>query len=535
MRALTMTPIESQTQRKNTSVRLRVLNRVIHQSSFCRSPVSLQLVRTCGVVCGIVGAIGLHTNVSLADKPQLTELFPFSCQIGSTATVDVVGTGLGREGMLVFSAPAVESVPIGDGRFRITCPANHPAGDCDVWMMTDGQLTNPVRFVVFDGPCLREHEPNDFPETAQELPLPGAVDCHVDKSAEVDWFQFIGKAGETVTITARSRTLDGSVEPALSVYGPSGQELVHSAGHQREPTITLSIRQSGPHRVRVVERAYRKEEGAFYQLRLETGPRILGAFPNLIHSRSEAHLTVYGSELSGGHPLDLPRFAARYSDTLLAGRLAELQIPLTLSDWPASTAGFGPWQSAATAFPDAVNYRHSGAGGQALIRRTDQTVVVENEAAEQPQRVEIPALLNGRFLQLGDVDRFVFAGVKDESLRIDLYGERLGLRMDLDAAIIDSQGQTEITFPDAKASKGLPAVVAADSLDVSAIWKVPADGNYQLVGARSLRRQSGGSRSHLCPAPAPSTPAVSCRRPAPPMSNRPRGSRFLAGNSVCGN
>ncbi len=361
-----------------------------------------------------------------------------------------------------------------DGRFRVSAAEGVAPQDCDVWCLVDGRLSNPRRFVVSNLPTVAEADGNDGRHSAQEVPFPGAVDARLESAARLDWFQFEGRAGQNLILRCRSRSLDGTVEPAVTLFAPSGREIAHSSGRRREPLIIADLPVDGSYGIRVSDRAYRKTDGSFYRLEVEAGPRIHSVFPDLVTAGRRTNVVVYGSGLP----------SPQETRGVLTGGVFPLERMKSALTADAMTAGRG-WRAAPHPFPTIVPSVVQSVNSVARVQLSQGPVITEDESqtasVASAQLLSIPTLLNARFDRRGDVDWFAFDAKKDETFRLDLYGDRLGRQMDLDAVILDEGGKTLVTFPDRGVPKNLPALLSAASLDVSGNWKAPTDGRYRLV------------------------------------------------------
>ena len=86
-----------------------------------------------------------------------------------------------------------------------------------------------------------EQESNDTRDDAQEVLIPTVLDARLEKVADLDWLAFDGQKGQLISITCRSLSLDGSVQPVFTVFDPSGRELVHSTPNELEPRGTCQL------------------------------------------------------------------------------------------------------------------------------------------------------------------------------------------------------------------------------------------------------------------------------------------------------
>jgi len=424
----------------------------------------------------------LQFSVAVTAAPLLESVFPLSCEPGKSVTVTLVGKELGKAKSLIFSIPEVTATPDDDGKFVVSVAADTPAQDCDVWCVSDGHVSNPRRFVISALPNIAEAGKNDSSAAAQTIPFPGAVDGLLEAAAKFDWFQFESKEGQTLTLSCRSRSLDGSAQPVVTLFSPAGRELVHSTGRRREPLLYRTLSETGVYRVRVSDRAYKTAADSFYRLELLTGPQIVTAWPDLIQrsQTSPLELVGYGLNLPGKSEWSFP----------LAGSRFLLQRAVSTIPGPAESMR-SAWQSSLETFSTSVSVPvrlHATVGalsGSPRIRFTDRDVAYEDESATESktksQLLPVPILLNGRFKNRNDVDWFAFEVKKGETFLIDVYGDRLDHLMDVDAVVMDAAGKTLVTFPDKPAPKNLPPILTQASLDVSGLWKAPADGTFHLV------------------------------------------------------
>jgi hypothetical protein len=364
---------------------------------------------------GLLGALlvaASHLGASSLEsaEPNLKAVFPLGCQSGESVEITLVGEGLEEAGALYFSRDGLSAEQIEKSRFRVSASDDAAIGDCDVWVATAEGLAGPRRFSVTACSVIAEQEGNDTADAAQQVELPSAIDARLDKPADLDWFAFEGEASQEITITCRSRSLDGSVQPAFTLFAPDRSELSHSSADRLEPQRTIQLPAAGTYRLLVHDRAYRKDDDSFYRIQLTAAPA--DGIPQ--------HLGVL-------RPDDLFK----------------------------------------------------------SVSITEE----RGESRQDPQAIELPCRIAGRFAERGDVDWYRFAAKKDETLHIEAFGERLGQLMDLEAAIYNADDKEVAALKDSSAPKGIPATLPLGSLDPAIDWKVPADGEYSVV----IRDLYGGS------------------------------------------
>jgi hypothetical protein len=423
---------------------------------------------------------GLCFTASAHAAPLLTAVFPLSCEPGKTVTVSLAGKQLENAKTLVFSIPEVTAALDDAGKLVVSVAAGTPPQDCDVWCVAAGELSNPRRFVVSTLASVAEASKNDSFDTAQTIPFPGAVDGRLEAVAKLDWFQFEAKEGQTITLSCRSRSLDGSAQPAITLFSPAGREIAHSTGRRLEPLLSRRLSETGTYRIRVSDSAYRTAADSVYRLELLAGPQIISAWPDLIQRSASPKptLSLFGHDLPGDSE---PSFRVAGSQSLVQKLVRDVPLPADSlrPAWQSGTESFE------TSIPLSVDSAVYAVSGSPRIRFTDQEVAYEDEDATKSlaefQQLPLPTLLNGRFNTRNDVDWYAFDAKKGETFRIDVYGDRRGHLLDLDAVIMDAAGKTLVTFPDTPTPKDLPSVLTQASLDVAGTWTAPADGTFHLV------------------------------------------------------
>lgn len=218
-------------------------------------------------------------------EPDLKGVFPSSCQRGQSIEITLVGSGVEQAMAVHFARVGVSAEHIEKDRFRIRTTAETPLGDCDLWLATPDGLAGPRRFNVTESAVVTEREANDTSDAPQRITLPAVVEARLDKAADLDWFAFDAEVDQQITITCRSRSLDGSVQPVFTLVAPDGRELLHSSSDRHEPQVTVRLPATGTYRLLVHERAYRKDDASFYRLELANGSAAANDAARLIHAK----------------------------------------------------------------------------------------------------------------------------------------------------------------------------------------------------------------------------------------------------------
>lgn len=419
------------------------------------------------------------TPLSAAEVvPELVAVFPPGCRIGGSVQVSLTGTGLKDATKLVFSRPGIAATRTVDSQFSVQVADTVAAGDCDVWVVTPGGLSNPRRFALGRLAQQNETEPNDTLTRAQAVVAPCTVDGWIDQPVDGDHFRVSFAEGQFVSVECRSLSLDGTVRPTLTLFDPQGTELRHIDGGDVDATLYFMASATGEYTLLVRDRAYRKDAGSFYRLSIITGPRIIAAFPPVLTRGKSADITLYGYELPGALPATLASHPA------LQQVQAKINAPLH------GDADGGGWTAVNAAFLEGFHYKHPQIEGHLRFGITDRDITVaselpggkdNNDRMETATPITVPCEIAGRFFERGDVDWYRFTAKASVPLVIEGIGERFGRPMDLDLAVHDAYGKLLDVATDTVAPKGQPAVIPMETLDPLITWTPLTDGDHYLA------------------------------------------------------
>ena len=423
------------------------------------------------LACLLIGITAASQRVTAA-TPSVTVLFPPVVRAGQAASITVSGGDLGTLTGLVSAGGELETSSVTKSVINVTVSGDTRAGLLDAWTLTSTGLSNPRALLVVTHPVKVVAETPDSQATA--ISLPGTAAAKLDRTADRDVFAFTGQSGQLVHLACRSRSLDGTVSPVLTVHGPKGRELAHSFVHQVEPKLTLKLPADGRYLVTVVDRGFQQDAASLYALTLETGPRLQATFPTAICGGG--NLLVLGHELPFGTahpPTGLSALPVAF-DQFLSHRSWPDRRPVGVLD-----GGF--------------RMTMSECSGTAWITHSHEPVVTEttdrNDTAATAQPIDPPVRICGAFERSADVDWYTVEVKKGETLEISGWGERLGQSMRLEAIVHDRAGKALATIAPPVAPKKIGFDFPFSTYDPHASWKAPADGRFTIV----VRDIFGGS------------------------------------------
>jgi hypothetical protein len=147
-------------------------------------------------------------RLRVGNLPAVTTAFPLAVQTGQTAQVG-------------FAGPGVEGVkPVavkGEGEVVYATPKrdNGPGG----W---------PVSVRVHPHPEEVEREPNNTPDKANPLPVPGGVSARFGEKNDLDHFKVTAKKGQKLAVTALTFEVNSPAEVYVRVLDAKGAEVAKS-------------------------------------------------------------------------------------------------------------------------------------------------------------------------------------------------------------------------------------------------------------------------------------------------------------------
>ncbi len=159
------------------------------------------------------GGSDFHYRLRIADCPGVTTAFPLAIQRGQSGSIGFTGPGAENLPPVPVQAPADVTVE------AISVAPRYAQGTVPGW---------PVPVALHDWPETIEHEPNNTPDQAQRLPLPGGVSARFDKVGDMDYFRISAKKGQKIAVIARTFEFRSPCEVFLRVLNAQGNELARS-------------------------------------------------------------------------------------------------------------------------------------------------------------------------------------------------------------------------------------------------------------------------------------------------------------------
>ncbi len=460
-------------------------------------------------------------------SPVIGDIFPLGVQAGTSALVTVSGTHLDGLSTLHVSEARIQVEKTGDATFRLTAPADLPAGFYDICAVGNYGVSGPRLFHVSRKREFIEPAPSDpsagparTPSAPTDLPLGTIVNGRIAAAGEIDRFRFEGQAGETVVVECWANRIDSQLRAVLELFDSDDRRLAVSRGEsQLDPCIHLRLPTDGAYGVKLTDLTYTGSQQHFYRLAVGTGPRVEFALPTVLRRGTTNRVTLFGHNLARLQPSDIgnvepvgvsaglggPRLNDEDVDSAhvvtgaspaIAHRAIEsLEINVTVpAGQPVSAV---PARlSAAQAALDFFAYDLPGADEPVLFSVTDVSIAVDeglddaggNHSPQQAQKIGIPCEVSGQLISGDEQDWYAFEAGRGEVVWFNVFGERLGSPVDLELLLLDDSGDREILRMNDELDNVGPASFPTAHLDPQGRWVAPAEGRYLLM----LRNLSGG-------------------------------------------
>lgn len=405
--------------------------------------VAAMNLKLAGLMLCVIALGRLTCSHADAAPPTLQHLFPSGGKRGESVDVTAAGTFGKWPARIWVDRPGVEGVAEKDkGKFKITIAADAEPGV--YWLRAfDAEGASSLRpFVVGMLDEVAETEPNEALDQGQAIAGAAIVNGRLGKGGDVDTFQLELKSGQTlVAALDASRTLGSPMDAVLQVCDDRGFIIEQNDdAHGTDPMVVLQIPRDGR-----------------YFVRLFAFP----ATPNSTIGFAGSNDFVYRLTLTAAgfvdhaFPMAVPRSGSQ--DVQLFGwNLATDLKPLTIVAKDASRA--------ATLFvPDIAN--------EITLPAVDQSCVVATveSSPQQPQAIQLPAVISGQVEKDRDVDAFRFSATKGDKLLFRAESDSLGYLLDPLLTLVDSTGKVLGEVDDTSRERDCELAVT-----------IPADGDYDL-------------------------------------------------------
>ena len=332
---------------------------------------------------------------------------------------------------------------------RITIPADTPPGPVRWQAANANGATNVGTFVVSDTAEFVEPEKHDG---ALDLPpLPVTACGRISRIAEIDAYRFTVPTAGLVVCRLEDR-LGQPFHGFLTVRDSAGRLVTDVADTVGQGAVaTFEAQPSQTYEASLHDVEFAGDRGYVYRLSIRRGPHVLASLPLVVGRGETRAVEVIGwGVASGGLKLE----SATHQLTIPQDAVGEsFDYPL---DTPAGRA----------------TVRLSLAAGNATGDSLEP--VASDLAARQ---LSVPSALSGTFDRVEPAtgiltDRYQIAAKKGDSLLVTVEAARFDSPADPSLAIVSADGKEIVRSDD-----------LTSSTDASVVFKVPADGTYDVIAS----------------------------------------------------
>ncbi len=299
-------------------------------------------------------------------------------------------------------------------RLLLNVPASAPAGLADIRLVSDGGVSNRLRFDVGTLSEISEAEQNSKFGQAQPLgDLPLTINGQITEG-DRDFFRFAARRGQKIVCRVTARTLlpyiadgvPGWNDVCMMVYNSAGREIATADdnGSNPDPVLMFTPPADGNYVLELRDVLMRGRGDFVYRLRIGQLPQITHAFP-------------------------------------LGGRRGT-DVKVALAGWNLPRDTFQATLQRAAAGIQAIR-----AGGECcndiFLAASDYDEVLEkedNDSPSQAQAIVCPTVVNGHIGRAGDVDCYSIMGEAGQKLLAEVQARRLGSPMDSIITLLGPDG-----------------------------------------------------------------------------------------------
>jgi len=366
---------------------------------------------------------------------------------------------------------------------KVAIAANTPPGDYEIRLATPNALSNPLRFIVGnlpeitkpagipDNPSLDKmieklggrRAPTGTPKYEARVKLPALINGQIMPGG-VDRYRFNARSGQQIVIAASARALipyladavPGWFEATLSVSDAKGKELAREERFRfkPDPVLHFEVPRDGEYTLEIHDSIYRGREDFVYRIAMGELPYVTGNFPLGGKTGEATKVSLTGWNLSQNQiPVDNSSVHETGITTVAVNALNE--IPFAVNDLPEINEG-------------------------------------DSNSTSRPRAVTLPAVINGRIQQPGEMDVYKFQGRAGQQIVAEVTARRLDSPLDSFLRLTDATGNV-IAFNDDYEDKS--SGLNTHHADSYLLATLPAEGTY-LVQLSDTQNQGGPSHAY---------------------------------------
>lgn len=394
-------------------------------------------VATFASLLAVAGALPAGAVDTIPDAPTLTDIVPPSAARGETVEITLSGQRLaGTKDLLCrFSAfpslitptdrgmkSVVSAATDGQVKAKITVPADAPPGLHEVRCQTAQGVTTPMYFFVSQYAQSPEKEPNNSIQEANPITAPITIAGVVDGGEDQDTYSFTAKKGERLVFDVEGfkryappqNNMEGVsyLDSFIILRDAQGKELAYDDDSSRaDAFLAYEFPADGKFFITIRDSLFRSRGDFHYRLTVGNRPTITAVVPPGGTAGKRSNVTVYGYNLDASGATSLKRFVD------MQGTPGAQEFRVITS---AGMSNAVPIM--AETLPDVLE-------------------VEPNDRTQDATQIQVPAVCNGKFDTMTDVDGYRFQGQGGTRLVFSVTASKLGSPVDTFITLMDRQGR----------------------------------------------------------------------------------------------
>jgi len=385
----------------------------------------------------VAGAVPAGAVDTIPDAPTLSDIVPPSAARGQSVEITLSGQRLaGTKDLLCrFSAfpslitptdrgmkAVVSAATDGQVKAKITVPADAPPGLHEIRCQTAQGVTTPTYFFVSQYAQVPEKEPNNAIQQANPITAPTTIAGVVDGGEDQDTYAFTVKKGERLVFDVEGfkryappqNNMEGVsyLDSFIILRDAQGKELAYDDDSTRaDAFLAYEFPTEGKYFITIRDSLFRSRGDFHYRLTVGNRPTITAVVPPGGSVGKRSNVTVYGYNLDSSGATSLKRFVDMQSS------------------------------------PGAQEFRVITAAGMSnavpLMAETltDLLEVEPNDRIQDATQIQVPAVCNGKFDTMTDVDGYRFQGQGGTRLVFAVTASKLGSPVDTYITLMDRKGR----------------------------------------------------------------------------------------------
>ena len=258
-------------------------------------------------------------------------------------------------------------------------------------------------------------------------------------SEDHDWYAVDGVAGQRLSVEVVGMRLGDFCDGEMELFGPAGDRIANvddTPFSKQDPSVSVELPADGRYLIHLADAAGKGGKNAWYRLHVGNFPRPAIAVPAVVKQNKLSEITFLGDALG---PIE---------QSLQVGRADLYQDGIHVRDRLGST-------------PTPVAMR---------MVADDVEIVNEIEPNDRPnklgQEFSIPFSVYGQINSQKDRDVFRFDAVKNQRVRCEVFGYRMGAAIDTTIRVRGEKNRVLATNAD------------AGGADSRLVVTIPSDGSY---------------------------------------------------------